>query len=148
MPAICVCPCLRNTRTRVCLQLASSPQLSYACVVLALGFRSLPLKCPQPTECEVCKKTTELALGWKLDVACLALAYTDGFLSARQGPGRVWCVLRSRQCWLHWAPLIFDRVPRLSLGALTSGHVQRHGHEAAVLLSMRHTYFVAIPFAG
>ena len=28
MPAICVCPCLRNTRTRVCLQLASSPLFS------------------------------------------------------------------------------------------------------------------------
>ena len=115
MPAICVCSCLRNIRTHVCLQLTSSPRLSYTCIVLALRFRSLRLKRLQPNECKAFQKTTELSSGWVLGVAFLALAYTDGFLFARQEPGRVRHVRRARQCCLHWAPLFFGHVPRSCL---------------------------------
>ena len=66
MPVICLCPCLRNTRTRVCLQLASRLRLRYTCSFLALSFRSLTLKRPQPSECKACQKATELAPGWEL----------------------------------------------------------------------------------
>ena len=101
MPAIGVCPYLRKARARVCLQLTSSPRLSYTCIVLALGLRSLTSRRPQANKCKTCQKTTELALGWKVGVAFPALVYTDGFLFTRQEPGRVRCVRQARQRCVH-----------------------------------------------